>query len=67
MNTINKKITIELSVRELELIDLSITCSLAEYWKKYTSAKNEDDKKAFYKTYSDYEKMAGEIKQLKYN
>ena len=67
MNVTNKKITIELSVRELELIDLSVTIALADYWKKYTSAKNEEDKKAFFKTYSDLERITGELRQARYN
>ena len=40
MNVTNKKITIDLSIRELELLDLSLSDSLADYWKKY---KNLDD------------------------
>ena len=67
MNVTNKKITLELSVRELELIDLSVTIALADYWKKYTSAKNEDDKKGYFTTYSALEKIAGELKQARYN
>lgn len=67
MNVTNKKITVELSVRELELLDLSVAISLADYWKKYTSAKNEDDKKSYFSTYSALEKIAGELKQVRYN
>ena len=67
MNVTNKKITIELSVRELELIDLSITVTLADYWNRYTKAKNEDDQKSFFKTYSDFEKIAGELHKIRYN
>lgn len=67
MNVTNKKITLELSVRELELIDLSVTVTLADYWKKYTSAKNEEDKKSYFNTYSALEKIAGELKQARYN
>lgn len=67
MNVTNKKITVELSVRELELLDLSVSISLADYWKKYTSAKNEDDKKSYFNTYSALEKIAGELSQVRYN
>ena len=67
MNVTNKKITVELSIREYELIDLSVCSVMADYWKRYTSAKNEDDKKSYFKTYSALEKIAGELAQLKYN
>lgn len=67
MNVTNKKITVELSVRELELLDLSVSDSLADYWKKYTSAKNEDDKKSYFRTYSALEKIAGELSQIRFN
>ena len=67
MNVTNKKITIELSIRELDLLDLSVTIALADYWKKYTSAKNEDDKKSYFKTYSDLERIYGELAQVRHN
>lgn len=66
MNVTNKKITVELSIREYELIDLSISSVMADYWKKYTNEKNEDNKKSFFKTYSALEKIAGELSQLRY-
>jgi hypothetical protein len=67
MNVTNKKITIELSVRELDLLDLSVTIALADYWNKYTSAKNEDDKKSYFKTYTDLERINGELTQVRHN
>lgn len=67
MNVTNKKITIDLSIRELELLDLSVSDSLADYWKKYTSAKSEDDKKSYFRTYSALEKIAGELSQIRHN
>lgn len=66
MNVTNKKITIDLSVRECELLDLSVSIVLADYWNKYTNEKNEDDKKSYFKTYSALEKIAGELAQIKY-
>lgn len=67
MNVTNKKITIDLSIREYELIDLSVSIALADYWNKYTSAKNEDDKKSYFETYSALEKITGELSQIRYN
>lgn len=65
MNVTNKKITIELSIRELELIDLSISFALADYWNKYTETKNEDDKKHLFRTFSDLDKLNNEIAKIK--
>ena len=67
MNVTNKKITIELSIRELELIDLSISFSLADYWNKYTETKNEDDKKHLFRTFSDLDKLSSEINKIRQN
>ena len=67
MNVTNKKITIELSIRELELIDLSISFTLADYWNKYTKTKNEDDKKHLFRTFSDLDKLSSEINKIRQN
>ena len=66
MNVTNKKIGVEFSIRELSLIDLSVSFALNDYWNKYNEAKDEKKKDSYYKTYSELEKLYGEIRQLNY-
>lgn len=67
MNVTNKKTTIELSIRELELIDLSISFALADYWNKYTKTEDEQEKKNYFRTFSDLEKLNSKIAKIKQN
>ena len=67
MKAVNEKITIELSIRELDLVELSLSVAMSEYWKNYRKAEDgSDDQRSYKKTHDSIDKLYHEISRIKY-
>ena len=67
MKAVNEKITIELSIRELELLDLALSIAQSEYWTKYSKAGEDSrEQKSYLTTFNEINKLDSEISHIKY-